>query len=130
MSAQELALLPHVSSGAIVEALNAALHDFSMPHQLLLNLNPLLGKLSSKDKQECRTICKTIMLYRIMTLCDEQVDSWADKLIHENFDYDTSGKNRSALKAALVRSVLAEIAYELGNHVAATFFYLRSFLTP
>ena len=36
--------MPSIASGEIVFALNAAHAEFVVPHQLLCNLNPVLGK--------------------------------------------------------------------------------------
>ena len=117
-------------SADILDAMNGAFKAFSHAHQLLLNLNSLLGK-PQKDphKVECRTICKTPMLYRLAALCESDVDTWADNFIHMNLDYDTSGKGKSALRASICRGALAEIEVVLGRNAAGAFIDFPNFST-
>ena len=114
--AQEICQIPLVASGAIVDALNTALADFCIPHQLLLNLNALLGKPSLHDDINARTISKTPMLYRILCRCDDKVADWSAQ---QKMKHDTSSEGRSALAAALYRAVRAEIESEIDNTVGA-----------
>ena len=58
------------------------------------------------------------MLYRMACRCDDSVSEWS---INKNIAHDTSGKNKSALTAALVRAVKAEIAVVLDVVVGGAF---------
>ena len=111
--------MPHIASGHIVDALNAANAEFVVPHQLLVNLNPILGKPSG-----VRTICKTPMLYRLSAQCDTTVQGW--ERIH-TANYDTSGKGQSALQAALFRTVLAEVSVATGKFSGGIFHDFQKF---
>ena len=46
--AKELTQIPEIASSEIVSALNAAHAEYVAPHQLLCNLNPVLGKPSEQ----------------------------------------------------------------------------------
>ena len=111
--------MPRVVSGEIVDALNAANAECVVPHQLLCNLNPVLGKPSELGQPPgIRTICKTPMLYRIAARCDKTVAEWESK---HTASYDTSGKGCSALQAALLRASLAEVSVALNSHAGGVF---------
>ena len=98
------------------------------PHQLLCNLNPVLGKPSEQGHPPgIRTICKTPMLYRIAARCDKTVVEWESKY---TASYDTSGKGCSALQAALLRASLAEVSGALNSHAGGVFHGFQKFSTP
>ena len=111
--------MPSIASSEIVSALNAAHAEYVAPHQLLCNLNPVLGKPSEQGHPPgIRTICKTPMLYRIAARCDKTVVEWESKY---TASYDTSGKGCSALQAALLRASLAEASLALNSHAGGVF---------
>lgn len=97
-----------------MDAYNSARKSLVTPHQNLLNLLALLGKLPGG----IRTICKTPMCYRMICRIDtgvEQLD------VNKSAAYDTCGKGKSALFAAVTRNLIAEVAYPLGNHSVTVF---------
>ncbi len=110
----DLLSYPRVAKAAQCTAMQAAHNEFVVPHQLLLNLNACLGKPSGG----VRTICKSPMWYRVVCRTDETVTKWE---LEHTADFDTAGKGKSALIAAAVRNVKAEV-YVVFDEVTATFF--------
>ncbi len=102
----ELIALPTIAKAAICDAIERQAELLSIPIQNMLNLNPLLGKIKGR-----RTICKTPMTYRALCRHIQSIDKWDidNELIH-----DTAQKGSSALLAALMRNLDAEIASPLG----------------
>ena len=100
---------------------NLSLTSVAVPHQHCLNLNPCLGK-PSGDRQ---TICKSPMMHRMTMRVDREIRGWK---LDDLEDYDTARTGSSALHAALVRNLRAEVANWLGEHLAAVLTYLHKFL--
>ena len=98
----------------IALSLQAALNSIAMPHQNLLSLNALLGKPGG----DCRTVCKTPMLYRVLLRADTKVREW--ELKHK-VAFDSAVAGASALQAALKRNLLAEVSFWLGRPCASVF---------
>ncbi len=98
----DLANLPFIALGEISDALKDQAKSCVIAHQLLLNLNAVLGK-----KDGCRTVSKTPMLWRMLCKCDTEVKQWEAK---EAGDFDTAVRGSSALSAAILRNLLAEVA--------------------
>ncbi len=102
----DLASLPYVALGGITDAIDTQIKSCTIPHQQLLNVNSLLGK-----KEGCRTISKTPMVWRMIGKCDTVVKNWESL---EAGSFDTAVKDSSALSAACLRNLMAEIAVLLG----------------
>ena len=110
----ELVNIPPIVKQPIVYSLNDALQRIALPYQLMLNLNPCLGT----PNGESRTITKTPFLYRMLMRANTQTRQW-EKDNAASFDSCRSGS--SALQAALVRNLRAELGFWLGEHVASVF---------
>ena len=82
----------------------------AQPHQSLLSLNSVLGKLAGGG----RTICKTPMLNRVSNLVTDSVSQWEANLA-KDCTYDKARKGSSALDAALARGLEAEVAHWLNQ---------------
>ncbi len=98
--------LPFVALGGITDAIDTQFKTCTIPHQQLLNVNSLLGK-----KEGCRTISKTPKVWRMIGKCDTVVKNWESL---EAGSFDTAVKDSSALSAACLRNLMAEIAALLG----------------
>ena len=109
---KELKSLPGQCKEWIANSINHAQLNIVVPHQMLISLNPLLGK----PNFGCRTICKTPMLYRMCLRADDEINEWED---NNKQKYDKATKKSSALLAALWRNLMAELAYWLGDQFAA-----------
>lgn len=68
-NASELRKLPVFSPGSIAHAMELALNTIGMPHPNLLSLNAVLGKTNG----DCRTICKTPLLHRMVLRAGDTV---------------------------------------------------------
>ena len=119
--ATELASLPEELLLKIVSVLNFSCKTLAWPHQLLLNLNPCLGKKTGGH----RTITKTPMLYRTFCLATKGVIKLWENSFTKSFD--DSHKGYSALDAAQYRSFRSEVGIALGRCVAGIFFDLHKF---
>ena len=117
----DLANLPFIALGEISDALKDQAKSCVVPHQLLLNFNAILGK-----KDGCRTISKTPMLWRMFCKCDTQVRQWEE---NQAGPFDKAVKGSSALSAALLRNLLAEIAVLLDYFAGGLFNDYMIFLT-
>ena len=113
-SAKELDALPDEIKQCFVDSLNYTIDLISIPYQNLLNLHPCLGK----PNGDCRTICKSPMLYRMFMRTDKKIREWE---INNMEDYDSARIGGSALHAALKRNLRAEVAFWLGHESAAMF---------
>ena len=109
----DLANLPFIALGEISDALKDQAQSCVVPHQLLLNFNAILGK-----KDGCRTISKTPMLWRMFCKCDTKVKQWE---LEQAGPYDRAVKGSSALSAALLRNLLAEVAVLLDQYAGGLF---------
>jgi len=107
-SPNELKGIPAVGKVAIAGAMQQSLRTLAWPHQQLISLNPCLGKPSGG----CRTICKTPMLYRMVCRSDDKVKKWE---VQNTQTYDAATPGSSALTAALLRNLRAEVAGWLGK---------------
>lgn len=65
-----------------------------------------------------RAIAKTPMIYRMLCRSTNSVKEWEEEFMT---DYETATKGSSALVAALVRNVVAEVAVALGLIAAGVF---------
>ncbi len=106
-SPKELLCLPDAALNLITLALNKSMSQ-------LVSLNPLLGKPGGG----IRTICKTPMIYRMALRTNTAVPNGE---IQNKQPYDSATRGSSALTAALVRNVRAEIASWLKMESAAIF---------
>ena len=110
----ELKKLPSVLSKKFSKILNKSVIDIASPHQLLLNLNACLGK----PNGDSRTITKTPMLYRMVMRANDEIRQWE---LENKEPFDTATIGSSALIAALLRNLKAEIAANLGKFSIAVF---------
>ena len=99
----EIAALPIECLNLLADALSHGFDRVAAPHQNLMSLNPCLGKPSG----DCRTICKTPMLYRLFLRDNVSVREW--EISHKK-PYDTASIGSSALIAALLRNLQMEVA--------------------
>ena len=113
-TSSELKALPDHSKSELSNALNNAHLNIAQPHQHLIGLHSCLGKPSS----DIRTICKTLMLYRMMCRIDRSIKNW-EKLHAQSYDSAKAGS--SAARSALFRNLSSEIAMWLGKPSAAVF---------
>ena len=113
-SLKELLCLPDAALNLITLALNKSMSQLVWPHQPMISLNPLLGKPGGG----IRTICKTPMIYRMALRTNTAVPNGE---IQNKQPYDSATRGSSALTAALVRNVRAEIASWLKMESAAIF---------
>ncbi len=102
----DLAQLPFVSLGGIADAIDAQLKACTVPHQQLLNVNAILGK-----EEGCRTISKTPITWRMIGKCNTSISDWESA---EAGSFDWAVKGQSALSAACLRNLVAEVAVILG----------------
>ncbi len=110
----EIRALPLECKNHIAFSIQEASQKLAWPHQLLISLNPCLGK----PKGDCRTVCKTPMLYRMWCRANKSVKEWEQ---NNTQPYDTATIGSSALTAALCRNLQMEVASLLGFHSAAIF---------
>lgn len=108
ISCTGLKAFPDCSRDSIAEALNKAKQSLASHYQLLVSLNALLGK----PNGSVRTVGKTPVLYRMLITADKSVRQWED---NSKRDYDKASAKSSALLAALVRNVIAEVAALVGD---------------
>ena len=103
--ATELKELPKCVASDLVSVLNISLQIAVTPHQNLLSLNPCLGK----PGNGVRTICKTPMIVRNLSrTIFGDVKKWEEDNLQT---YDSAARGASALQAALLKNLMAEIAY-------------------
>ena len=110
----ELKALPDFAKSEIADALDKGIKSIAWPLQMLLNLMALLGKPNGGD----RTVSKTPMLYRMVVRYLTEFKEWA---IQHSQEYDSAKRGSSALRAALLRNVVSEVAVVLGYEVATVF---------
>jgi len=116
--------LPKEVIQPIAQAIDNAVVQLAIPHQMLLNLNPELAKASGGT----RTITKTPIVYRLWCRTRKIIlDEWEGALDKQ---YDTAVKGSSALIAAANRAVIAEIHHRNGSTVANLMLDMEFFLTP
>ena len=113
-SATELRALPKVCRQEIADNIQQAFIHLSWPHQQLVSLNMCLGK----PNGGYRTICKSPMIYRMAMRGLKGIRQW--KIEHTQ-KYDTAKTHSSALYAALIRGLKAEVATRLNKIPAAIF---------
>ena len=103
-----IAKLPAIASIPFCDAVNSSLHAHVIPHQALMNLVALL----LKPLGGTRPITLTPMLYRIICKHASSVQGWEDSIdtVHES-----AGKGKSALAAALIRNIVAEVTVGCGG---------------
>ena len=113
-SRSELLGLPDIALKGISCSLDMSIANMVWPHRQLLSLSPCLGKPGGG----VRTKCKTPMTYRMALGANATIALWEKNNMQT---YDTATKGSSALTAALIRNVRAEIADWL-NMLPATIF--------
>ena len=90
-----------------------SVNSLSWPHQFHLFINPCLGK-----KEGLRTIGLSPVLYSVWNRSQQATKQWE----HENVAaYDTCKTGSSALFAAMIRNVDAEIAMWLKMYAGSIF---------
>ena len=111
--ASELANLPDEVLSPIADAVDLGIVMLSWAHQMLLEINPELGKPGGGE----RTISLTPKIYRLWTKTRKMVLSgWQnDNAAH----YNAAKKGSSALKAAAWRALFAEVHTALGSTVGS-----------
>ena len=107
-----LASLPTIATIPICNAINGSLSAHVLPHQALLNLVALL----LKPLGGTRPITLTPFTYRIICKHAFSVQHWEESTdtVHES-----AGKGKSALAAALIRNITAEVTVGCGGFVGA-----------
>ena len=111
-SATELIGLPKLCRQEIVDNIQQAFINLSWPQQQLVSPNMCLGK----PNGGYRTICKSRMLYRMAMRGLQGIRQWE---IEHTQMYDTAKTHSSALYAALIRGLKAEVANRLNKIPAA-----------
>ena len=107
----------------IAEAIDCSLVLLAWPHQILLLMNPELGK----ESGGVRTIAKTPKLYRLWARTRRKsVAQWEATL---QKPYDAARKASSALVVASTRSLFDEVSVLNGLKVWGSFFDLHIFST-
>lgn len=102
MKCSELRQLPLCSRDSTSSDINKLLSTAALPHQLLISLNPCLGKPGGG----CSTTSKTPMIYRMTIRADTTVMQWESA----NMDsYDIAQVGSSALRAAFTICFRAEL---------------------
>ena len=98
----------------VADSIQQAFINLSWPHQQLVSLNMCLGK----PNGGFRTICKSPMLYRMAMRGLKGIRQWE---IEHTQMYDTAKTHPSALYAALIRGLKAEVAIRLNKIPIAIF---------
>ena len=110
----DLRNLPDSALQGIVDAMDLSHTELAWAHQCLVSLNALLGK----PNGGVRTVTKTPVTYRMDMRADKSVQDWENR---NNSPYDKATKGSSALSAALIRNVRAEVAHYNDDVSAAVF---------
>ena len=105
--ATEVAGLPPVAQQILASPLNSGLNTIATPHQLLISLNPVLGK-----EVGVRTICKTPMLNRLVMRVDKSIRQWE---ISHKTNFDTATVKSPALLAPLERNLKSRSCVLVGG---------------
>jgi len=107
----ELKALPDFCQGALARVIEISVNSLSWPHQFHLFLNPCLGK-----KEGLRTIGLSPIIYSVWDRDQQETKNWE---LANTAEYDTCKSGSSALFAAIVRNVDAEIANWLDMHAGS-----------
>ena len=111
----DLKQLPDLLISNITDCCVKAVKHVALPHQTLISLNACLGKPSG----DTRTVTKTPMLYRIMNkVMKPSITRWESQ---HNGTHNTCAKGISAIGAAAIRNLIAEIAHWLNFEVISAF---------
>ena len=111
---KELKIIAPECAKVVSASLQSTLTLNSQPHQNLLNKHPLLGKASGGE----RTICITPTYCRALLRGNGEVFDWEAEYTGP---FDQAGKNKSALFAAVLRSLFAEVHAWTDEEVVAAF---------